>query len=72
VEEMIGNAKVVKAFGRADESMETFEEINLRLQKCSLKAIFYSSLTNPCTRFVNSIVYACVALAGALQCFRAI
>lgn len=65
VEEMIGNAKVVKAFGRADESMETFEEINLRLQKCSLKAIFYSSLTNPCTRFVNSIVYACVALAGA-------
>ena len=65
VEEMIGNAKVVKAFGRADESMETFEEINQRLQKCSLKAIFYSSLTNPCTRFVNSIVYACVALAGA-------
>lgn len=65
VEEMIGNAKVVKAFGRADESMETFEEINLRLQKCSLKAIFYSSLTNPCTRFVNSIVYACVALTGA-------
>ncbi len=65
VEEMIGNAKVVKAFGRADESMETFDEINLRLQKCSLKAIFYSSLTNPCTRFVNSIVYACVALAGA-------
>ncbi len=65
VEEMIGNAKIVKAFGRADESMETFDEINLRLQKCSLKAIFYSSLTNPCTRFVNSIVYACVALAGA-------
>ena len=65
VEEMIGNAKVVKAFGHADESMETFEEINLRLQKCSLKAIFYSSLTNPCTRFVNSIVYACVALTGA-------
>ncbi len=65
VEEMIGNAKVVKAFGHADESMETFEEINHRLQKCSLKAIFYSSLTNPCTRFVNSIVYACVALTGA-------
>ena len=65
VEEMIGNAKIVKAFGRADESMETFDEINQRLQKCSLKAIFYSSLTNPCTRFVNSIVYACVALAGA-------
>ena len=65
VEEMIGNAKVVKAFGHEDESMETFEEINHRLQKCSLKAIFYSSLTNPCTRFVNSIVYACVALTGA-------
>lgn len=65
VEEMLGNAKVVKAFGRTDETMETFEEINERLQKCSLKAIFYSSLTNPCTRFVNSIVYACVALAGA-------
>ncbi|MBE5881529.1 MAG: ABC transporter ATP-binding protein [Lachnospiraceae bacterium] len=65
VEEMLGNAKVVKAFGRADESMETFVEINERLQKCSLKAIFYSSLTNPCTRFVNSIVYACVALVGA-------
>lgn len=65
VEEMIGNAKVVKAFGHADEAMETFEEINQRLQKCSLKAIFYSSLTNPCTRFVNSIVYACVALTGA-------
>nr|MBQ8251776.1 ABC transporter ATP-binding protein [Lachnospiraceae bacterium] len=65
VEEMIGNAKVVKAFGREDESMEIFDDINGRLQKCSLKAIFYSSLTNPCTRFVNSIVYACVALTGA-------
>lgn len=65
VEEMIGNAKVVKAFGREDESMEVFDDINDRLQKCSLKAIFYSSLTNPCTRFVNSIVYACVALTGA-------
>ena len=65
VEEMIGNAKVVKAFGRADEAQETFDEINLRLQACSLKAIFYSSLTNPCTRFVNSIVYGCVAFTGA-------
>ena len=65
VEEMIGNAKVVKAFGREDESMEVFDDINDRLQKCSLKAIFYSSLTNPCTRFVNNIVYACVALTGA-------
>ncbi len=65
IEEMLGNAKVVKAFGRTDESLEKFDEINERLQKCSLKAIFYSSLTNPCTRFVNSIVYACVALTGA-------
>ncbi len=66
VEEMIGNVKVVKAFGHEDEAQETFDEINLRLQKCSFKAIFYSSLTNPCTRFVNSLVYAGVALSGAL------
>ncbi len=65
VEEMLGNAKVVTAFGREDESLEVFDEMNERLQKCSLKAIFYSSLTNPCTRFVNSLVYACVALFGA-------
>lgn len=66
VEEMIGNVKVVKAFGHEDEAQETFDEINARLQKCSFKAIFYSSLTNPCTRFVNSLVYAGVALSGAL------
>lgn len=66
VEEMIGNVKVVKAFGHEDEAQETFDEINSRLQKCSFKAIFYSSLTNPCTRFVNSLVYAGVALSGAL------
>jgi len=66
VEEMLGNLKVVKAFGREDESIEKFEELNGELQKVSLKAIFFSSLTNPCTRFVNSIVYAAVALTGAL------
>lgn len=65
VEEMLGNAKIVKAFGHEDEALEAFDEINSRLQDCSLKAIFYSSLTNPCTRFVNSIVYACVGLTGA-------
>lgn len=65
IEEMIGNQKVVKAFAREDEAMERFDEINERLGKYSLRAIFFSSLTNPCTRFVNSVVYAAVALAGA-------
>lgn len=68
IDEMIGNEKVVKAFSHEDEALERFDEINERLQKCSLKAIFYSSLTNPCTRFVNSVVYAIVALTGALAC----
>ncbi|MBR4359458.1 MAG: ABC transporter ATP-binding protein [Clostridia bacterium] len=68
IDEMLGNQKVVKAFGREEKSIETFDEINGRLEKCSLKAIFYSSLTNPCTRFVNNVVYAGVALAGALVC----
>lgn len=66
IDEMIGNAKVVKAYAHEDESMERFDEINARLQNCSLRAIFFSSLTNPCTRFVNSIVYAAVALTGAM------
>lgn len=66
IDEMIGNEKVVKAFGHEAEAMETFDEINKRLAECSLKATFYSSLTNPCTRFVNAVVYALVALAGAL------
>lgn len=66
VEEIIGNEKVVKAFGREDESLEKFDEINERLGKYSLRAIFFSSLTNPCTRFVNSVVYAAVAFTGAL------
>lgn len=68
IDEMIDNEKVVKAFSHEDEALERFDEINGRLQKCSLKAIFYSSLTNPCTRFVNSIVYAIVALTGAFAC----
>lgn len=68
IDEMIGNEKVVKAFAQEDEAIARFDEINGRLQKCSLQAIFYSSLTNPCTRFVNSVVYAIVALTGALAC----
>ena len=66
IEEMIGNAKVVKAFSHEDEALAEFDEINARLKKCSLKAIFYSSLVNPSTRFINSMVYAGVALTGAL------
>ena len=65
VEEMVGNQKVVKAFHREKEVIKDFEEINERLEKYSLKAIFFSSLTNPCTRFVNSIVYAGVGVFGA-------
>ena len=68
IDEMLGNQKVVKAFGQEEKNMEKFDEINGRLEKCSLKAIFYSSLTNPCTRFVNNVVYAAVALSGALVC----
>lgn len=66
INEMIGNLKVVQAYSHEEENNEKFNEINDHLAKCSLKAIFYSSLTNPCTRFVNSIVYALVALFGAL------
>lgn len=65
IEEMVGNQKVVQAFSREDEALETFDEINGRLEKCSLKAIFFSSITNPSTRFVNSLVYATVAVVGA-------
>lgn len=65
IDEMIGNAKVVKAFGQEEEAIARFDEINDRLQKCSLKAIFYSSLTNPSTRFINALVYAGVGLTGA-------
>ena len=66
IEETIGNQKVVKAFSHEDESLRDFDEVNERLKKCSLKAIFYSSLVNPCTRFINSMVYAGVAFTGAL------
>lgn len=67
VDEMIGNLKVVQAFNREDENIAKFDEINERLTSASLKSIFYSSLTNPCTRFVNAVVYAAVALSGALM-----
>ena len=66
IDEMIGSAQVVKAYGREKAALDEFDEINGRLEKCSLKAIFFSSLTNPCTRFVNSVVYAGVALTGSL------
>ncbi len=66
IDEMIGNLAVVKAFAHEDEALETFDNINNRLEKCSLSAIFYSSLVNPTTRFVNSMIYAAVALSGAL------
>ncbi len=65
IDEMIGNQKVVKAFGHEDEALEEFDEINDRLRECSLKAVFFSSLTNPCTRFVNSLVYTGVGISGA-------
>ena len=66
IDESIENMKVVKAFSHEDETMERFDEINDRLEKCSLRAIFFSSMTNPATRFVNSVVYAGVGLVGAL------
>jgi ATP-binding cassette subfamily B protein len=67
IDEIIGNEKVVKSFCHEKESLEGFDSINERLKECSLKAVFYSSLTNPCTRFVNAVVYAVVALAGGLS-----
>jgi ATP-binding cassette subfamily B protein len=68
VDEMIGNLSVVKAFAHEDENMESFDEINERLEKASIKATFISSLTNPGTRFINNLVYAAVALFGAFSC----
>ncbi len=70
IEEMIGNQKVVQAFGHEKEAMEQFDEINERLRVCSLKGTFFSSLTNPCTRFVNSLVYAAVGIFGAVYAVR--
>ena len=70
IEEKIGSQKVVKAFTREAKTLEEFDEINDRYAKRSLKAIFFSSITNPSTRFVNSVVYAAVGLTGALFAFK--
>lgn len=67
IDEMITNAKTVAAFSREEKNLSEFDEINGRLEKCSLKAIFYSSITNPATRFINAVVYAAVGLIGALS-----
>lgn len=67
IDEMIGNQKVVQAFGKESDVLERFDEINERLRSCSLRAIFFSSITNPATRFVNSLVYAGVGIAGAFS-----
>ncbi len=70
IEEMIGNQKIVKAFSREEAVRNQFAEINGRLKDCSLKAIFFSSITNPATRFVNSLVYAGVGIFGAFVAIR--
>ena len=67
VEEMVGNQKIVKAFSYEDEAEKRFEETNLKLKKVGVRAVFFSSLTNPCTRFVNGIVYSAVAIIGAFS-----
>ncbi len=71
IDEYIGNHKIAVAFGREDEAQEEFDEVNTRLGKCALRATFFSSLTNPSTRFVNNLVYAGVALTGAMLCIGA-
>ena len=65
VEELVGNAHLVRAFGYESRAEARFERVNLDLQKCGVRAVFFSSLTNPCTRFVNSLVYAAVGILGA-------
>ena len=70
IEEMIGNQKIVKIFSREEAVKDQFGEINGRLEKCSLKAIFFSSITNPATRFVNSLVYAGVGILGAFVAIK--
>lgn len=70
IEEMIGNQKIVKIFSREEAVKEQFGEINGRLEKYSLKAIFFSSITNPATRFVNSLVYAGVGILGAFVAIK--
>ena len=67
INEIIGNEKVVRAYGHEKEAMQSFEDMNRKMEKCSLRAVFFSSLVNPTTRVVNSIVYAGVALIGALS-----
>lgn len=67
VDEMIGQQKIVQAFGYEDDALDRFEEINERLEKDSMSATFYSSLVNPCTRFVNNLVYAAVGIIGAVS-----
>ena len=69
-EELVGGQRIVKAFGYEQRAQETFEEINARLYDCGVKAQFYSSLTNPCTRFVNAMVYAAVGVCGAIAALR--
>ena len=70
IDEMIGNQKVVQAFGRGEDATERFDEVNKRLQEASLRATFFSSITNPATRFVNSLVYIGVGITGAFAVVR--
>lgn len=70
IDEMVGGQRVVQAFGYEKRAMERFDDVNERLEACSLKATFFSSLTNPCTRFVNNLVYMAVGITGAIACIR--
>lgn len=70
IEEMLGNQKLVKTFSYEDRALDRFKEVNARLHKCGVLAQFYSSLTNPCTRFVNNMVYAAVGILGAFSAIR--
>jgi len=72
INEMVGELKVVKAYSHEDENMELFDNVNEELKKCSTKAIFYSSITNPLTRFINSLVYSAVALSGGLMAMKSV
>ncbi|WP_394916371.1 ABC transporter ATP-binding protein [uncultured Robinsoniella sp.] len=72
VEEMVGNQRIVKAFSHEEEAKEKFSAINEDLRKCSLRAIFFSSITNPATRFVNGLVYAGVGIVGAISAIRGV
>lgn len=72
IDEMIGNQKVVQAFGRGEDATERFDEVNKRLQEASLRATFFSSITNPATRFVNSLVYTGVGITGAFAVVRGV